>query len=154
MPGHARETEAVHQGVEVVARMLRIERARQLHGAQHRRGELHAEPAEFCAQEAVIEACVVSDEQPALEPAPHFLRHVGKGRRVRHHRVIDAGERRDQRRNPDAGMHQRAPFLDDLAVLEQHDADFDDAVLGRHPARGLEIDAGDGTAQRCATAAR
>ena len=49
---------------------------------------------------------------------------------------------------PDAGMHQRAPFLDDLAMLEQHDADFDDAVLCRHSAGGLQVDAGDGTAQR------
>ncbi len=91
--GHAREPEAFHQGVEVVACVLRIERARQLHGAQHRRGELHAEPAELRAQEAVVEACVVSDEQPPFEPAPHFLRHVGKRRRIRHHRVVDAGER-------------------------------------------------------------
>ncbi len=27
--------------------------------------------------------------------------------------------------------------------LEQHDADLDDAVLRRHAARGLEVDAGD-----------
>ncbi len=60
------ETEAVHQRVEVVARVLRIERARQLHGAQHRRGKRHAEPTELRAQEAVIEARVVRDEQPAL----------------------------------------------------------------------------------------
>ena len=51
-------------------------------------------------------------------------------------------------RDTDAGLDQRAPLVDDRAVLEQHDADLDDAVVRRETAGGLEVDARHRAAQR------
>ena len=59
---------AVDQAVQVVARVLRVQAPRQLYRAQRARLEAQAGALERVAQEAVVEARVVRDEDAPLEP--------------------------------------------------------------------------------------
>ena len=58
---------AAHHRVEVVAAVVGRQRAREPHGAQDRRAEAQPGAAELAAQESVVEAHVVRDEEPPLE---------------------------------------------------------------------------------------
>ncbi len=148
MPLRAFESVALDQRVEVVARVLAEQQPRQSHGAEHRGRELLAEAAELVAHEAVVEASVVRDEQPPVEALANLAAQVLEGRSALDHLVADAGEGFDGRRDAHARVDEAAPRLDDLAAVEQHDADFGDPVVDGHATRGLEVDAGDGAAQR------
>ena len=63
-------------------------------------------------QKAVIKARVVRYEQAAVKQRPDLASERRKRRRFRNHRVGDAGQRDDRRRNPRARIHERAPFGD------------------------------------------
>jgi len=69
--------------------------------------EIEVGASEFGAQEAVIEASVVRDENGTVEPVVELLRDVLKARRVAPHRVGDAGQPLDVRWNRNAGINQR-----------------------------------------------
>ena len=68
MAGFARDSVTCHQGVQVVARFVRVELARELDRAQHAARVAMAGAAELVAQETVVEAGVVRDEELALQP--------------------------------------------------------------------------------------
>ena len=130
--------------VQPVADGLRIELARQAHGAQHVRRELHLQAAELVLDEAVIEARVVRDEDVALEALEHLAAQFGEGWRAAHHLVGDAGEDADVLGDAAFRVHQRGPLVHELAVGDAHDADLGDAVPGGSGPRGLEVHEGDG----------
>ena len=138
----------VHHGIQAVAAFRRRERAREPHRAEHGRAKTPLEAPELAAQEAVVEARVVRDEEPALDPGRDVVGDRLERRRVRDHVLGDAGELLDGIRDAGAGIDQRRVLLDDLAVLEQHDAGLDHPVARRVPARGLEIHAGDPACER------
>ena len=137
-----------HHRVQVVAALAGRQRAGKAHRAQHGRAQSPPEPPEFAAQEAVVEARVVRDEQAPLEARGDVLHDRGEGRRVGDHGFRDAGELLDGVRDPHAGVHERRPLLDDLAVLEEDDARLHDPVAPGVPARGLEVHAGDAACER------
>jgi hypothetical protein len=85
----------------------------------------------------------VRDEEPAVETATHLRADLGERRRRRDHRIVDSREVDDRLRYPHSRVHEAAPRVNDLAVLEQHDSDLDDAVPRGRPAGRLEIDARD-----------
>ena len=132
-----------HDRIEVVAALTGCQRAREPHGAEDRRAETPPGAAEFIAQEAVVEARVVRDEEPALDARLDRIRDRLEGRRVGNHRLGDAGELLDGVRDAYARIDQRRILLDDCAVLDEDDADLHDAVARRMPARRLEVHAGD-----------
>ena len=132
-----------HDRVQVVAALIGCQRAREPHGAEDRRAKAPPGAAEFIAQEAVVEARVVRDEEPALDAGFDGVRDRLEGRRIGDHRVGDARELLDGVRDANARIHERRILLDDDAVLDEDDADLHDAVARRVPARGLEVHAGD-----------
>ena len=139
----AGDSMAVHHGIEAVAALVGRQRAREAHRAQHRRAKAPLEASELAAQETVVEARVVRDEQPALDPRGDVVGDGREWRRVRDHGLGDAGELLDGVRDPRARIHERRVFLDHDAVLEQDDARLDDPVARGMTARGLEVHAGD-----------
>ena len=62
-----------------------IQPARQAHGAQRLRQELEAGALELAAQEAVVEARVVRDEDPAGEALVELAGELCEARRARDH---------------------------------------------------------------------
>jgi len=139
---------AFDQRIQAVPRIFRIEAARQLHRAQHPGPERDAGAPEFAFQEAVVEARVVRDEQPALEPAPRFVGNRREGRGVGDHRVADAGQLLDEGRNRHARRDQLLPLADAAVRVDLDDADFRDAVDGGSGAGGFEVDEGEGKHDR------
>src|SRR5689334_9704364 len=135
----ARDAMARDQAVEVVAALTRIKPPRELDAADRPRLELDAGAIELAAQETEIEAHVVRDEDAAGEPLMQFARELGEARRLREHRVREAGERLDFRGHGDPRIHERRPFGGDLEALDLEHADFRDAVARRARAGGLEI---------------
>ncbi len=140
--------------VQPVPHRFGIEAARQAHGAQHVRAEGDLEAAEFVLEEPVVEARVVGDEELALEPLQHVARDLGEGGRAAHHRVGDAGEDLDVLGNGALGIHQRGPFVHELAAGHAHDADLGDAIARRRRAGGLQVDERDGGCEHQAARAR
>ena len=143
--GAAGQAVPFHHGVQPVAAQRRVHAPRQPDRAQHRRAQPQAGAAELVAQEAVVEARVVRDEQAPLEPGHHLARQVPEGRRVGDHLVGDAGELLDARRHPAPRVDERAPLLHHAAAVHQHDAHLDHPVVGRTAAGRLQVDAGEGT---------
>ncbi len=143
-----------HHRIQAVAARARVHAPRQLHRAQHRRAEPEPGAAELAAQEAVVETRVVGHEQAALEPRHHLGRKFPESRGIGHHRVADAGELLDQAGDAASRIHQRAPLLDDRAVLDQHDAHLDHAVVERVAACRLQVYAGERAVQQSCHQAR
>ena len=139
----ALEAPSLDQRIEVVTIVLGKERPRQANCAEHRRRELLANAAELAAHEPVVEAGVVRNEEAPVEPRPDLGAQVVESGGVGDHLVGDAGEALDGRRDALAGIDETAPLPDDGAVVEQHDADLGDPVLGRRPPGRLEVDARD-----------
>jgi len=102
--------------------------------------ELDAGAIELAAQERVVEARVMRDEDAAGEPLVQLRREVGEARRLREHLVRDAGKRLDLGRQRDARVYQRRPLGHDFEALDLQHADLGDAVGGRPRAGRLEID--------------
>src|SRR5689334_15423863 len=93
------------QAVEIVAALARIKPSRKLHAAERTRMELDAGAIELAAQERVVEARVMRDEDAAGEPLVQLRREVGEARRLREHLVRDAGKRLDLGRQRDARVY-------------------------------------------------
>ncbi len=133
-----------HDGIEIVARHFRIERARQPHGAQVGAAPGRAHQRELAPDEAIVEAHVVRHEHAALEPLAQFTRHLLERWRVGQHVVVDAGERGDAGRNAHARIHQALPFEVDSVARRADDGDVDDAMHARRAAGRLDVDEGYG----------
>lgn len=131
---------ALDHAVQVVARMLRKQLARQLHRAQDLRLVAHADAAELAAQEAVVEARIVGNQDLAFEPAAQRTGQLRKRGRAFHHGIGDAGQLLDIGGNGPAGIDQRAPFADEFPAIDLHQPDLGDAVERRGSAGGLEVE--------------
>ena len=129
-----------NQGIEVVARFLRVQPARELHGAEHGPAEGELRTLQRIAQEAVIEAGVVGHEGDAVEALLDVFREPLDARLPLHHLVADAGEGLDGFGDGDAGVHQALPALGDLPVAHADDGDLGDAVAHRVAAGGFNVD--------------
>ena len=135
---------APHHRIEIVAPLLRRQRAREAHGAEHRRAEAPAEPPEFVAQESVVEARVVRDEEAAGETGlDGFSATASKGGASATMASVMPVNCWMAYGNAHARIDERRVFLDHFAVLHEHDAGFDDPVARGMTARGLEVHAGD-----------
>jgi hypothetical protein len=128
------------QAVEVVARLGRIQPARQAHRAQRLGAEFVAGAAQLAAQEAVVEARVVGDEDAPLQALEQLRRDVVEARRGGDHLVGDAGEHLDGAGDRAAGIDQRRPLGDAAGSLDGEHRDFGDAVARRVGAGGLQVD--------------
>jgi hypothetical protein len=128
------------QGIQGMACVAGIEAAREAHRAQRPRVELEAGALELVAQEPVVEARVVRDEDPSGEALVQAVGELGEARRARHHLAGDAGERLDRRRDRGTRIHQGRPLRAHLEAVDLDDADLGDAVPRRLAAGGLEVD--------------
>jgi hypothetical protein len=71
---------------------------------------------EFVFQKTVIETRIVRDENPAGQARMNIVGQLGKGRRVFHHGIRDAGQRLDEFGNVRLRIDQAAPFLHAIIV--------------------------------------
>src|SRR5204863_2423287 len=124
--------------VEVVA-LAAVQTLRQAHAAERARLEADADARELAAQEAVVEARVVRDEEPPGEPLVQLLGKLGETRRARDELAGDAGERLDLRRDGGAGIDERRPLRDQAEVLDLEHRDLGDAIDAGPSAGGLEV---------------
>src|SRR5688572_15290452 len=67
MAALAREREALDERIQAVVRLVRVQPPRQLQGACDTARELASGTPELAAEEPVVEARVVGDEEPAFE---------------------------------------------------------------------------------------
>ena len=111
-------------------------------GALLRRGEV--------LEEADVERSVVSHEHAALGELEELRQHLLDPGSAGHHRVGDAREDRDERRDRLARVHQGLELAQNLAATDLHRADLGDhRPAGRGPAGRLEVhDAEGDVAQR------
>src|SRR6266567_1552156 len=132
------------QSIEVMARILRVEPARELHRAEHAGCEGASEAPELVLEEPVVEARVVRDEYAARDPPGNLIGNLAKGRCAGDHGVGDAGQALYFRRDAAFRIDQRAPLAHPRAVVDTDDANLGDAILRSGCAGGFQIDEGDG----------
>jgi hypothetical protein len=138
-----------HQRIQVVARLARVELARELDRAQHPAGVAVAGAPELVPEKAVVEAGVVRDQQLALQPRQQRRGKLGEGGREGNHVVGDAGDGLDRGRDAHAGIHQGGPLGGAPARRDLDQADFGNAVVDRVGAGGLEVKKDEGLIQHC-----
>ncbi len=139
--GH-RQAVALDEVVETVAAVVGEQPARQLDGAQHLRPHVEPGAAEGGAQVAVVEACVVGDEEAAVETVEDLVGDVLEARCVGDHVVVDAGEALDGLGDARRGTHQRRP-LAHAVLVHLDDADLGDGFALGWAAGGLDVDKGE-----------
>ena len=116
--------------------------ARQLGGVDHLEGRPRPPlPCREVLEEADVERRVVRHQHAALRELQERGQRRLDGRRVGDHRVGDAGQDRDERRDLGVRVHQGLELAEDLAAAHLDRTDLGDhrAGLGR-PAGGLEVD--------------
>lgn len=139
---------AFDQGIKAVPWVFRVKAARQFDGAEHGGSKGDAQPLEFVFQEAVIEACIVRNEQSAGEAAQGFIGHFGKRWRRCDHPVTDTGQLFDKGGNPRTWIDQLLPLTHAPVGIDFNDADFSNPVSGGGGAGGFKVDKGKGTHDR------
>jgi hypothetical protein len=77
-------------------------------------------------EEGDVEAHVVADEDRRADELEERRQHLGDRWRRQHHRLGDAGEHRDQRRDGDARVHERLERPEALAAPQLHCPDLGD----------------------------
>ncbi len=132
----------LRQVVEAVAAMIGKQPARQLDGAQHLRPDVEPGAAQGGPQVAVVEARVVGDEEAAIEAVEDRVGDLGKGWRMGHHVVVDAGEALDVVGDARLGAHQRRP-LAHAVLVDLDDADLGDGFALGRAAGGLDVHEGE-----------
>src|SRR4029453_14321673 len=90
--------------------------------------------------EAPVEGGVVGHQHSAAEELEQAGEHDLDRLLVGHHRVGDAGQGADQRRDGDPGVDQGLEGADDLAPADLDRADLGDAVVGGRSAGGLQVE--------------
>ena len=119
--GHARARQAmeVDQPAQLVAGRLRVQAARQQHGAGKRLQRGQACQRQFALPEAPVKRGVVRHHRRVAHKAGRRLHHLTRLGRGRHHGVGDAGQLRDERRNPGTGLHQALKPVHYLPLIVQ-----------------------------------
>ena len=139
VPGHGLQAVALQYRVQPMALVLRIELARQAHGAQGLDLERALHARQLVHHKAVVKAHVVGHEDGTFQQLQQRAGHVFKRRGLGHHGVTDASQGLDKRRYAHARVDQGAPARRLYPVLDPHRGDFGDAVVHRIAARGLQI---------------
>ena len=137
------DAKVVADGVEIAAREIGQEFAREPHGADAR--ALQQQPSgalDFSRDERPIEARVVGDEDAALQRCEQRLGDGFERRRVAHHPGVDPRESGDERRDRDAGVHER---VEHDGSVEQGHGDLHNAVAAERADAG-RFDVDDGPA--------
>ncbi len=92
-------------------------------------------------EEADVEGCVVGDQDAPVGELEELREHLLDRGRAGHHRVGDAGQHRDERRDGLVGVDERLELTEDLATADLDGADLGDhRPAGRRAAGGLEVD--------------
>ena len=137
----AGEPERRGDGVERATPLLRQQPACETDGAE---GGTRERPPGDRAMRRIqmrdVEAGVVGDQHGVACELEEPRQHLGDRRRGGHHRVGDPRERRDERLDRTAGIHQRAERVEQAPVDHAHGADLDDATAGGAAPRRLEVD--------------
>ena len=131
------------QGIEIVLRILGIKPARQPYRAEDVGGEWRLHTTKGVFDKSIVKARVMRHEQTTFESCQHLAGQSFKGRCIRHHRVRDARKCLNFHRDGALRIHQTLPLFDDDAVIDQHDADFGNAVACRGDTGCFQINDGD-----------
>ena len=91
-------------------------------------------------EEPAVEADVVPDDHRVADELEERRQQLVDLRRGRHHRLGDAGEHRDQRRDRHARVHERVEPAEQLTAPQLQRADLGDPVEAGRAAGGLEVD--------------
>ena len=91
-------------------------------------------------EEPAVEADVVPDDHRVAEELEQRRQQLFDRGRGRDHRLGDAGEHGDERRDRDARVHERVEPAEQLTAAQLQRADLGDAVERRRAAGGLEVD--------------
>src|SRR5690349_20625531 len=108
----------LHDGVEPMALMLRIELAREPGRAQYLVLEQRSHAPVLVLQESVVEADVMCCQHRSIKKTVEPVGDVPKGRRIFYHPIADTSQMRDERRNGHAWSDQRFPTLAFHSFLE------------------------------------
>ncbi len=108
-------------------------------------GRLEGNAALFAAlaDKADIEFCIVRGKDPAAREIEERAQRVLQLRRADEHRVGDAGQADDLRRQPPLRIDKRLERIHDLAVAQQHRADLRDRLLRDLQSGRFNIEADD-----------
>ena len=143
-PG-ARQAEVVREAAQAVAGRIGVYAARQQHGAGERMGRGEPGVLQFGLPELAVECGVVGHHGRVAHEARGLAHHCGGIGGGLHHGIRDAGELRDEGRDPHARAHQALVAVHHAVAFHEHDGHLGGAcTLGRHHAGGFEIDDGDG----------
>ena len=91
-------------------------------------------------EERDVEADVVADDHRVADELEQRGEHLFDARRGQHHRLGDAGEHGDERRDRHAGVDERLEAAEAFAAAQLHRADLGDRAVARRGAGGLEVD--------------
>jgi len=115
--------------------------ARQPRGVHHGEGRpADPEPVRRRAQEAGVERRVVRHQHAPGRELQERRQHLLDLRGADQHRLGDAGQDRDERRQPAPRVDQRGELAEHLAAPDLDRADLGDRIVAGRPARGLQID--------------
>src|SRR5690242_6516730 len=107
--GYKRMT--LHDGIETVTSMLRIESPGKLHCTHHLLPEYSAQPPEFTLEETMVEPHVMRCQHSPLDIAVQFVGDFIERRCVFHHLIGNAGQTGYERRNTDSWINQCFPTI-------------------------------------------
>ena len=133
------------QRAQLVVGRLRVQAARQQHGAGKRVRRIFSAPRQLGLPELFVKGRVVRHHGPPAHKAGRLVHHLlGRGRGL-HHLVGDARELGDERVHPHPGVHQALIAVHHLPAFEHDDRHLGGAVahIGGD-AGGFEVDDGDG----------
>ena len=130
---------ALHDGVKPMAAVLRVELARQAHGAHGFHTQHGVEPRKFLHQKAVVKAHVVGHQHRAGQQFQQLAGNRLKAGCIGHHGVADAGQAFNETRDAHPRVHQAAPARHLHAVVHAHGSNFCDAVVHRVATSGFQV---------------
>ena len=129
----------LHDGVEPMTLMLRIELAREPGRAQHLVLEQRAHAPILVLQESVVEADVMRCQHRSIKKTVEPVGNVPEGRSILYHPIADTSQMRDERRNGYAWIDQRFPALAFHSFLETDERNLDNAVMKGRATRGFQV---------------
>ena len=138
--GGSCEAVTAHDRVQTMAARLGVQPARHAHRAQRAHAQIDAFAGRGILQETVVEAYVVRDQHGTFEQFQQPGQHLGQARGSGDHRIVDAGELLNERRDAAGGVDQGVEPGDLTPVLDAHRGDFGDAVAHRVGAGGFQVE--------------